>query len=81
MQAMSLSTKELEEALIDGTHQIFTAEPDATTVNKVRKHVEETLNLDDGFFTTEDWKQRSKALIKEYVVCARFPSYLRGASS
>ncbi|QPG93634.1 hypothetical protein C2857_001321 [Epichloe festucae Fl1] len=61
------SPKELEAALIDGTYQIFTSEPDATTVNKVRKRVEEEKGLDEGFFTSEEWKQKSKTLIKEYV--------------
>ncbi|GAB0132100.1 hypothetical protein EsDP_00000544 [Epichloe bromicola] len=61
------SPKELEAALIDGTYQIFTSEPDATTVNKVRKRVEEEKGLDEGFFTSEEWKQKSKNLIKEYV--------------
>ncbi|EFY91962.1 hypothetical protein J3458_018920 [Metarhizium acridum] len=64
---MALSTNQLEEALIDGTYHVFTAEPDATTVNKVRKHVEESMGLEEGFFTSEDWKQKSKALIKQYV--------------
>ncbi|KAG6035971.1 hypothetical protein E4U41_005857 [Claviceps citrina] len=57
----------LEAALIEGTCQVFNSDPDATTVNKVRKHVEEERGLDDGFFTSDEWKQRSKALIKEYV--------------
>lgn len=65
---MAPSPKKLEEALIEGTCQVFAAEPDATTVNKVRKHVEDSLGLEDGFFTGDDWKQKSKALIKEYVV-------------
>ncbi|KAG5951559.1 hypothetical protein E4U53_002813 [Claviceps sorghi] len=59
--------KELEAALIEGTYHIFTSEPDATTVNKVRKHVEEEQGLEAGFFTNDEWKQKSKAIIKEYV--------------
>ncbi|KAG6013952.1 hypothetical protein E4U54_006070 [Claviceps lovelessii] len=59
--------KELEAALIDGTYHIFTTEPDATTVNKVRKHVEEEQGLEEGFFTSHEWKQKSKAIIKEHV--------------
>ncbi|KAJ6441023.1 acetyl esterase [Purpureocillium lavendulum] len=65
--AMAPPPQELEEALIAGTHRVFTADPDATTVNKVRHDVEQTLGLEEGFFTADDWKQRSKALIKEYV--------------
>ncbi len=70
---MAPSPKELEEALIAGTHRVFTADPDTTTVNKVRHHVEEKLGLGEGFFASDDWKQRSKALIKEYVVCRHIP--------
>ncbi|KAG6145699.1 hypothetical protein E4U38_004893 [Claviceps purpurea] len=58
---------ELETALIEGTYHIFTSEPDATTVNKVRQHVEEGQGLEEGFFTNDEWKQKSKAIIKEYV--------------
>ncbi|KHN97177.1 transcriptional regulator [Metarhizium album ARSEF 1941] len=65
--SMAPSTNQLEAALIDGTYHVFTAEPDATTVNKVRKHVEESLHLEEGFFAGEDWKQKSKVLIKQYV--------------
>lgn len=70
---MAPAPEKLEEALIEGTCQVFAAEPDATTVNKVRKHVEDSLDLEDGFFTGDDWKQRSKALIKEYVVSIMIP--------
>ncbi|KAG5980888.1 hypothetical protein E4U55_003529 [Claviceps digitariae] len=65
--AMVPPSKALEAALIEGTYHIFTSEPDATTVNKVRKHVEEQQGLDEGFFTSDEWKQKSKAIIKEYV--------------
>ncbi|GAO17739.1 uncharacterized protein UV8b_07406 [Ustilaginoidea virens] len=64
---MTLSRGKLEEALIQGTYQVFTSDPDATTVNKVRKHVEDAQNLQAGFFASDEWKQRSKILIKEYV--------------
>ncbi|KND89410.1 hypothetical protein TOPH_06070 [Tolypocladium ophioglossoides CBS 100239] len=64
---MAPSTKKLEQALIDGTSEVFNAEPDGTSVNKVRRHVEEKLGLEEGFFTSGNWKQKSKALIKEYV--------------
>ncbi|KAG6010560.1 hypothetical protein E4U21_005913 [Claviceps maximensis] len=59
--------EELEAALIEGTYQIFTSDPDATTINKVRKHVEEKQGLEEGFFANDEWKQKSKAIIKEYV--------------
>jgi hypothetical protein len=65
---MAPSAKKLEAALIDGTCEVFKVEPDATSVNKVRKQVEEKLGLEDGFFQSEEWKSRSKSLIKHYVV-------------
>lgn len=65
---MAPPAKKLESALIDATCQVFEAEPDATSVNKVRKQAEENLALEDGFFAAGNWKQKSKNLIKEYVV-------------
>ena len=65
---MSPSTKVLEQALIDGTCTVFRAEPDATSVNKVRKRVAEEEGLDEEFFAQGEWKQKSKTLIKETVV-------------
>ena len=68
---MAPSTKKLRAALIDATCQIFQAEPDATTVNKVRKQAEADLSLDDGFFASAEWKQSSKQIIKDHVVSRR----------
>ena len=65
---MATSATKMEDALIRGTAEVFSAEPDATTVNKVRKHVEQNLGLEDGFFSSAKWKQKSKGLIKEHVV-------------
>lgn len=65
---MAPSAAKLKEALIDGTCEIYKAEPDGTSVNKVRRHVEEKLGLEDGFFTSDTWKQKSKTIIKEQVV-------------
>ncbi|PON30403.1 hypothetical protein TGAM01_v200842 [Trichoderma gamsii] len=64
---MAPSAAKLKEALIDGTCEIYKAEPDGTSVNKVRRHVEEKLGLEDGFFTSDAWKQKSKTVIKEQV--------------
>ncbi|KOS18273.1 hypothetical protein ESCO_002707 [Escovopsis weberi] len=64
---MAPSAAKLKEALVRGTREVFEAEPDETSVNKVRKHVEEKLGLDEGFFTVGKWKQTSKAVIKEQV--------------
>ena len=65
---MAPSGKEVEQALIDGTCRVFEAEPDATTVNKVRKEVEQHLNVEEGFLSSDSWKSKSKNLIKQYVV-------------
>lgn len=67
-ETMGPSVKELEAALIEGTYQVFSTDPDATTVNAVRRHVENSQGLEDEFFLSEEWKQRSKNVIKEYVV-------------
>ncbi|TFB06552.1 hypothetical protein CCMA1212_000123 [Trichoderma ghanense] len=64
---MAPSAAKLKEALIEGTREVYQAEPDGTSVNKVRRHVEEKLGLEDGFFTSEAWKQKSKTIIKEQV--------------
>ncbi|KAL6899011.1 hypothetical protein GGI43DRAFT_76497 [Trichoderma evansii] len=64
---MAPSAAKLKEALIEGTCEIYKAEPDGTSVNKVRRHVEEKLGLEDGFFTSDTWKQKSKTIIKEQV--------------
>ena len=66
---MAPSAKEIEDALVDGTVHVFSGDPDATSVNKVRKHVEEQLSLDEGYLTNEKWKSKSKNIIKEHVVC------------
>ncbi|KAL6400713.1 hypothetical protein AUP68_16428 [Ilyonectria robusta] len=64
---MAPPAKKIEQALLDGTYEVYSEAPDDTTVNKVRKHVEEKLSLKDGFFTTGNWKAKSKTLIKDRV--------------
>ncbi|KAF5567065.1 transcription factor [Fusarium phyllophilum] len=64
---MAPSEDEIEQALLDATYQVYQATPDETTVNKVRKQTEENLSLNDGFFSSAEWKQKSKSLIKERV--------------
>lgn len=66
---MAPSNEEIEQALLDATYQVYQSSPDETTVNKVRKQTEENLGLDDGFLTGDDWKKKSKELIKQRVVC------------
>ncbi|KAJ2981709.1 hypothetical protein NQ176_g1863 [Zarea fungicola] len=64
---MAPPAKALKDALIQGTCDVFKLDPDTTSVNKVRRHVEEQLGLDEGFFAGDSWKQSSKEIIKEYV--------------
>lgn len=65
---MAPSTKAIKDALVQGTCDVFKLEPDTTSVNKVRSHVEGKLGLEEGFLSKADWKQQSKEAIKEYVV-------------
>jgi len=41
------------------------------TVKYVRTKVESELGLEEGFFVTEEWKEKSKTLIKEHAVSHR----------
>ena len=43
-------------------------EEDLLTVRYVRDRGVESLNLAEGFFLTDDWKDRSKAFIKRTAV-------------
>lgn len=42
---------------------------DDLTVKRVRARAEQNLYLPDGFFKSEEWKQKSNDLIREAVVC------------
>ncbi|RGP78084.1 transcription factor [Fusarium longipes] len=64
---MAPTDDEIEQALLDATYQVYQANPDETTVNKVRKQTEQDLGLDDGFLASDDWKKKSKELIKQRV--------------
>ncbi|KAK3180135.1 hypothetical protein K4F52_008437 [Lecanicillium sp. MT-2017a] len=64
---MAPSDKALEDALVQGTCDVFDAQPEETSVNKVRRHVEEKLDLEENFLAEGDWKKKSKDIIKEYV--------------
>ncbi|TGJ86350.1 hypothetical protein E0Z10_g2448 [Xylaria hypoxylon] len=64
---MAPSVKALEKHLRDATCELYAAEPSTVTVNSVRQRAEEKNDLEKGFFVTQDWKARSKALITECV--------------
>lgn len=65
---MAPSAKVIKQALVDGTCTVFREDPDAISVNKVRRHVTDDLELGEDFFSTGEWKQNSKLVIKETVV-------------
>lgn len=44
-------------------------ESESISVNVIRQRVETKLGLESGFFTAPEWKQRSKAVIREKHVC------------
>ncbi|KAF4979852.1 hypothetical protein FZEAL_4018 [Fusarium zealandicum] len=64
---MAPSDQEIEQALLDGTYQVYRIAPEDTSVNKVRKQAEQSLGLEDGFLSGGNWKQKSKVLIKGRV--------------
>ncbi|KAI0551020.1 hypothetical protein F4679DRAFT_541217 [Xylaria curta] len=66
-RSMAPSVEALEGQLKEATRQLYDADPDNVTVNLVRQRAEEQNNLEKGFFVTQDWKARSKALITEFV--------------
>ena len=43
-------------------------ERDQLSVKKVRDKLEAQLGLEKGFFVQPDWKDKSKAIVKEYAV-------------
>jgi len=65
---MAPSTQELETKLRKAVEKAYKEDPDSLTVKKVRTRVESDLGLEEGFFTSADWKDKSKALIKEWAV-------------
>lgn len=70
---MAHSDEELEAELRDAVRDTVLKDRDSLTINSVRKLVEEKLDLEQGFFLSDSWKQRSKLLIKEAVVSASSP--------
>ncbi|GKT55813.1 transcriptional regulator [Colletotrichum tofieldiae] len=62
---MAPSDKKLEAALLDTVRDVFKTDLDNLTVNFIRKRVESDLELEDGFFSSAKWKDKSKKLVKE----------------
>ena len=60
----------LRAELATAVRHLFADDRDGLTVNAVRKHVEDKLDLDPGFFKADKWKAQSKDIITNTVVCA-----------
>lgn len=65
---MAPSDKKIQAALLEAVHGVFKSNKDDLTVNFIRKRVESELELEDGFFSSGKWKDKSKKLIKELAV-------------
>lgn len=65
---MAPTARQLEEALIKAATSLFEADPDNVTVNMVRNNAAESLSIEESFFTSAQWKTKSKDMIKGYVV-------------
>ncbi|TLD33194.1 hypothetical protein PspLS_00990 [Pyricularia sp. CBS 133598] len=55
----------LEAALKNAVRTLYEEAGDQISVNAVRKQAEDEMGLDEGFFVSDDWKARSKTVIKE----------------
>ena len=67
--AMAPSADRLEDALRNAVEEVYRSEDQNNlTVRFVRDKVEIELGLDQGFFLTPEWKDRSKLLIKSWAV-------------
>ena len=64
------SDSRLEQALRDAVKQIYEVDNlENLTVKRIRRVVEERLNLEDDYFkNNSDWKERSKTVIQSEVV-------------
>jgi len=72
---MAPSTKVLEGKLRTAVDEVFNSDiRDQLTVRLIRNKVEEELELEDGFFVQEEWKEKSKRIIKEWAVSAIRPN-------
>ncbi|KAI9901317.1 hypothetical protein N3K66_003134 [Trichothecium roseum] len=64
---MAPTARQLEEALIKAATSLFEADPDNVTVNMVRNNAAGSLSIEENFFTSAQWKTKSKDMIKGYV--------------
>lgn len=67
---VSPSDRDLELALRHAVQVVYrTGDLEQLTVKRMRKAAEEELDLQEGFFKEPVWKDRSKAIIENEVVC------------
>jgi hypothetical protein len=80
------SSKQLAAELADMARDIYIGEEELT-VNLVRQRVEQKLGLDEGFFQEDNWKRKSRQIIKQTLVrtpfrtrleCTKYLTDLRG---
>lgn len=66
---MAPANRVLETKLRSAVEEIYANEElrDSLTVRLIRDKVEKDLNLDAGFFTTPEWKDKSKGIIKDWA--------------
>ncbi|KAI6381322.1 hypothetical protein MCOR25_001255 [Pyricularia grisea] len=62
---MAPKASALEAALKNAVRSLYEEVGDQISVNAVRKQAEDEIGLDEGFFVSDDWKARSKTIIKE----------------
>jgi len=66
------SVKLLEQSLRSAVRDVYKrGDLEELTVKRMRKAVEENLNLHDDFFKTPAWKDKSKQIIEEEAVCPK----------
>jgi hypothetical protein len=66
---MAPSKKDLIAALRSATTHAYKHDVESLTVKRIRAKVEGSLDLPEGFFLKPAWKEQSKSIITERVVC------------
>lgn len=69
---MAPSETTIVKALKDGVAELYRKDPDVLTVKYVRNHVAGELGIAPSFFTTPEWKIKSKEMIVDAVVSNHF---------
>jgi hypothetical protein len=65
---MAPSTETLEAKFRSAIKETYAEDPSKLTVKYIRRKAENELGLDEGFFLTPTWKDKSKTFIKNYAV-------------